>query len=79
MVGARFADTWRIYHDTLAQMILPECKQWMAREGYLKRWILQTNDINSGTVYEGRPVGTWNPAGWIYSSYEQRRYIYIYI
>ena len=29
----------------------------MAKEGYLERWILPLNDLNSGTVYEGRPVG----------------------
>ena len=46
--GSAHEDTWLIFHDALSLMRAKDCKEWMAERGYLKRWILPSDDLYQG-------------------------------
>ena len=63
MKGTIHENTWMVYHDALAIMTAKATKEWMAEKGYLKRWILPSEDLYNNlpnTVrksYQGKPIG----------------------
>ena len=57
--GTGLEDEWCIYHDALSIMCKKECCKWMAKKGYLKRWILPELGLNDNIgSFGGRPVGS---------------------
>ena len=63
MKGTIHENTWMVYHDALAIMTSKATKQWMATKGYLKRWILPSDDLYNNLPsavqrsYQGKPIG----------------------
>ena len=63
MKGTIHENTWMVYHDALAIMTAKSTKEWMRQKGYLKRWILPSDDLydnlpdNVRKSYQGKPVG----------------------
>ena len=57
MAGTEHAEDWFFYHDALTQLTDKRTKDWMVEKGHMKRWLLPILPCNSGTIYEGRPVG----------------------
>ena len=62
MQGTKHQDDWCIYHDALTLMTAKENKEWMLEKGYLKRWILPSQDLYSNLPdldkkYGGNPIG----------------------
>jgi len=45
MKGTKHQDDWLVYHDSLSIMTASKTKEWMEDNGYLKRWILPSNDL----------------------------------
>ena len=51
-----------IYHDALSLMTAAPCKQWMQEQGFLRRWILPSEDLfdrhpDLKQKYAGNPIG----------------------
>jgi len=63
MKGTIHEKTWVVYHDALAIMTSQATKEWMAEKGYLKRWILPSDDLYNNLPvavrksYQGKPIG----------------------
>ena len=62
MHNTKYQDDWVVYHDALTLMTAKENKDWLLAKGYLKRWILPSNDlyVNSPDLYKkygGNPIG----------------------
>ena len=62
MKGTKHENDFVVYHDALNFMYAKENKAWMKQQmingrSYYKIWVLPENDLNSGTNYDGRPVG----------------------
>ena len=63
MKGTIHENTWMVYHDALAIMTSQATKEWMAEKGYLKRWILPSDDLYNNLPsavrksYQGKPIG----------------------
>ena len=55
--------TWMVYHDALSLMTAKSTKQWMREKGYLKQWMLPSDDLFDNLPneikksHEGKPVG----------------------
>ena len=43
--GTTYVDDWFFYHDALSLMIVAQCKTWMDKQGFLKRWIILSADL----------------------------------
>jgi len=63
MKGTIHENTWMVYHDALALMTSKSTKDWMAEKGYLKRWILPSENLYDhlpsavAKSYKGKPIG----------------------
>ena len=62
MRGTKFEDNWYVYHDSLSIMTAAKTKKWMQDKGYLRRWILPTEDLYCDDLelkkrYSNNPLG----------------------
>ena len=56
-------DTWMVYHDALSLMTSKSTKEWMRKKGYLKRWILPSEDLFDNLPAEVKSKYKQNPIG----------------
>ena len=62
MADTMHSSDWMVYHDALSLMTSRETKEWMSTRGYLKRWILPSDDlyVNDDELkkkYNNNPLG----------------------
>ena len=62
MQGTKHQDDWYVFHDALKIMTSKANKAWMQEKGYLKRWILPSEDLYDHDrqlkkAYNGNPIG----------------------
>ena len=62
MRGTKHETDWMVYHDALSLMTSKENMAWMSEKGFLKRWILPSQDlyVNDKEIqkkYSGKPIG----------------------
>ena len=64
MEGAQHENSWVIYHDALSLMTAKSTKQWMRSQGWLKRWILPSENLYNHlpdvkAAYKQKPIGNF--------------------
>ena len=62
MKDTKHSEDWMVYHDALTLMTAKENNEWMRQKGYLKRWILPTDDLYVNlpelkSKYNNNPIG----------------------
>ena len=62
MKGTKHENSWYLYHDSLSIMTSAKTKEWMAKKGYLSRWVLPTTDLYHDQPDLSKRYGT-NPLG----------------
>ena len=62
MKGTKHEESWYLYHDSLSIMTAAKTKEWMAKKGYIQKWILPSNDLYHDDLdlkkrYSNNPLG----------------------
>ena len=61
MAGTKHEKDWLVFHDALKIMTSKANKTWMQEKGYLRRWILPSDDLYDHDqelkkAYHGNPI-----------------------